>query len=272
MYLLLGYIRASLPPGFPLLHACRALAYTYVIARIQHCNPVSAGTDGTILCLSYLASLPSCVTIEECQMSGFNTEKLLTITCISIHLTNLFFVLFQHTSCSQLRYMTFCLLLQLGCKDCLYGVAQPKSKVQPSVLVPTAGQTVPVFSCSHCCLRLSPKWNLLSHKVLLLIMYFYSCVIFLFPASILTWWAVLSTGVAKGQMNKSHCCPSVPHMSTVRCIKQAAAYGSCWKISEVVWLVSASFSSSLRCFLSISLCSPQHHVPMKVLSFLPVKE
>lgn len=116
MYLLLGYIRASLPPGFPLLHACRALAYTYVITRIQHCNPVSAGTDGTILCLSYLASLPSCVTIEECQMSGFNTEKLLTITCISIHLTNLFFVLFQHTSCSQLRYMTFC-LLELGCKD-----------------------------------------------------------------------------------------------------------------------------------------------------------
>lgn len=117
MYLLLGYIRAHWPPGFPLLHACRALAYTYVITRIQHCNPVSAGTDGTILCLSYLASLPSCVTIEECQMSGFNTEKLLARSCISIHLTNLFSVLFQHTSCSQLRYMTFCLLLELGCKD-----------------------------------------------------------------------------------------------------------------------------------------------------------
>ena len=44
--------------------------------------PVLAGTDGTALCLRYLASLPSCVKIEECQMSGFNTETL-TVSCIS---------------------------------------------------------------------------------------------------------------------------------------------------------------------------------------------
>lgn len=38
MCLLLGYTGARLPPGFPVIHAWRAPAYTYIITGIQHCN------------------------------------------------------------------------------------------------------------------------------------------------------------------------------------------------------------------------------------------
>lgn len=80
MYLLLGYIRAGSATWFP-CNTCLQGNH-WVITGIQHCNSTSAGTDGTILRPSYLASLPSCVRMKECQMSGFNTETL-TVGCIS---------------------------------------------------------------------------------------------------------------------------------------------------------------------------------------------
>lgn len=156
-------------------------------------------------------------------MSGFSTEKL--------HLSSSEVCsLLSSAICSQLRYAAL-FAITAGCKDCEWGV-QPQSKVQSSVLVPTLDKLLhpsPVVTAASVSLprRICP----LSHKVPL--MYFYSCVMFLSPANVLTWWAVLSTGVAQGQMNRSHCCPSLPPMSKLRCIKQAAAYGSCWKISSL---------------------------------------
>lgn len=122
-------ITASLPPWLQEKHTWRALACTYVLTAIHHCNPVPHGTYGTTLCLSYLASLLSCVKIEECQMSGFSTEKL--------HLSSSE----KFVPCSLQPYALswgtqLYLLVQLGCIDCEWG-GQPKNKVQSSVLVPT---------------------------------------------------------------------------------------------------------------------------------------
>lgn len=110
-------ITASLPPWLQEKHTWRALACTYVLTAIHHCNPVPHGTYGTTLCLSYLASLLSCVKIEECQMSGFSTEKL--------HLSSSE----KFVPCSLQPYALswgtqLCLLVQLGCIDLSGEVSQ----------------------------------------------------------------------------------------------------------------------------------------------------
>ena len=123
---------------------------------------MSAGTDGTILCLSYLASLPFCVRIEECQMSGFNTETL-TVSCVStliflqiysLFLSTLFLLsTMVHDSVSVTRAGVQRLRVFMG--------VQPESKLRSSVLVPKSGQlSTLASSCSHCCLCLLPQQNL----------------------------------------------------------------------------------------------------------------
>lgn len=131
MYLLLGYTRASLPSGFPVIQACRhwptplgSLGYNAVI-------PVSAGTDAAKL-LGQSALLHQ---DRGCQTSGFNTEHLQKVPLRQTFSSSYKCIPYSFHTLPPFNHSSQLLLL-----DCLW--VPPESILCSSVLVPKSRQTV----------------------------------------------------------------------------------------------------------------------------------
>lgn len=200
MYLLRGYIRAGSATWFP-CNTCLQGNH-WVITGIQHCNSTSAGTDGTILRPSYLASLPSCVRMKECQMSGFNTETL-TVGCIStliilqiysLFLSALFLLSTWYARLLSLDTVPW-LWPELVCEDCV----SVRGSARAQAAVTSAGSSVRTVHSSRPPFALRPPspsqaesapspTRCCDQSRSLLV-----CPIFVSPGA-LTRWAVLSTG------------------------------------------------------------------------------